>query len=293
MDSRLGRRSVVPMMVLAVAGLASCGGGGYVIPPDGNEPSKTQRLQCAGACTASESVAIDRLRHSYVLVNDGKDARVYAAFGTGLDPRANVELTGTDQARVVTPQGTQRFYVLAPSNLGIALVDAFLSLFTGPLPYGADLTQPQAGQALKFEFVRGVNVYTSTVTPPPAFSITAPANNATLPISTRTLEVRLSSTLITEVMVESVNCADSNGNTATSSAKSVTVTSAAGSGSYALDLGPFLDGLTFSTTYPRGILSQCSLTVLARTQADGQPAPGFASTVVLAQQLRRVTLTLR
>ena len=294
MDSRLIRAARVPMVLSLTGALASCGGGAYVVPPDGNDVSKSQKLSCSQACIASDSVSIDKLRQSYVLVNDGQDARAYAAFGTGVDPRANVEVSGTDQVRVVTPQGTQKFYVLQPNNLGTAIANAFITALTGPLPYGSDLSQAQAAQAVQFQFVRGSTVYTSTVTAPASFSISAPTSNAALAISTRALEVRLTSATPATISVQATNCTDTNGNTATSSAQALSVTpSTSVPGSYAVDLGAYLDGLSFSTTYPRGLLSQCNLTLMAFMQADGQPAPGFASTVVLAQQLRRVSVTLR
>lgn len=299
MDSRLDRTARVTMVLLAAAALASCGGGGYAVPPtDGNQISTTQKLNCTKACTPSDSVAIDQLRQSYVLVNDGQKARAYAAFGTGSDQRASVELDGQDQAQLVTPQGTQKFYAVQASDMATATVNAIFSLFSGPLPYGSDLSQAQAAQAVQFQFIRGLTVYTSSATLPPNFSFTAPANNAVLPIAARTLDVRLSSTAATTLSVGALNCSDTNGNTATSSLNALTVQPqpvAAGSTSatYSVAIGPYLDGLSFSTGNPRGLLAQCSLTLTAAQEVQGQAATGFASTVVVARQSRQVDVTLR
>jgi hypothetical protein len=65
------------------------------------------------------------------------------------------------------------------------------------------------------------------------------------------------------------------------------------SATYSVAIGPYLDGLSFSTGNPRGLLAQCSLTLTAAQEVQGQAATGFASTVVVARQSRQVDVTLR
>ena len=297
------RRQRVLLAVTLMAGLLSaCGGGGYSIPAAGNSNSAALNLVCATACIASNTVATDKLRWSYVLVNDGKNPRAFAAFGTGSDPRVNVEIKGDDQIQLMTSQGAQPFYIPAPDSLGAAIAQALLEVFTLPLagasPYESDLNATEAAQPVQFQIIRGSTVYSSTATLPPSFSFTAPANNAVLPISTRTLQVQLTSAVPASFAPLTMSCTDSNGNTAATSNGGLLITSgpvATGSGgtSYTLDMGAFLDGLNFTTTFPRGVLSKCSLAIQATTNGSGQVAKGFASTVVVAQQIRTVNLTLQ
>jgi len=58
-------------------------------------------------------------------------------------------------------------------------------------------------------------------------------------------------------------------------------------------MSAFLDGLNFSKTFPRGLLSKCSLGLQATTNGSGQAATGFASTLIVVQQMRTVNLTLQ
>jgi len=196
---RQGRSLGLVAALLATAfGATSCGGGGYQIPAAGDSNSAALNLICATACIASNTVTTDKLRWSYVLVNDGKDPRAFVAFGTGSDPRVNVEIKGDDKIQLMTSQGAQPFYIPAPDSLGAAIAQALFSVFTLPLagasPYESDLNQTEAAQSVQFQIIRGSTVYTSTATLPPSFSFTAPANNAVLPISTRTLQVQRTAT---------------------------------------------------------------------------------------------------
>ncbi len=290
-------------VAIAAAGVVTgCGGGGYVIPAPGDKNSQAQSLTCATTCIASNTVDIDQLRQSYVLVNDGASPRALVAFGTGRDPRANVELKGDDQIRLVTSTGSQAFYIPAPSSLAAALVEALFLPFTlglaGASPYESDINQAQAAQPVQFQFVRGATVYSSAVTLPPNFSFAAPLSNAALPISMRTLQVQLTTSVAASLSLVSANCTDSNGNTANGSSTGLLVlgspvTAGNGTTSYNLDLGSYVDGLNFTTTYPRGVLSKCSLDLQAITQVSGQAAAGLGSTIVVAQQMRTVSFSLR
>jgi hypothetical protein len=271
-------------MAAAALSLCACGGG---IEDDDNGSQPT--LVCATTCIDSSTVATAQIRHSYALVSDGQQLQAQAGFSTGSDPRFNVALEGGDQLLLATPQGTQDFHIPA-SGFATIFVDAFTQLIAGAKPYLSEVTPVPAGSAAyEFRFVRNGAVMAAPVTLPAPFVITQPVANAVLEVSAPTLVVQVS-TPGTYSFSGDFSCTDVNGNTATSD----TVMNVLGAPqnvnggvAYTLDLASTINGLQFTSTYPRGSISSCSVTLHAQSQIDGTPSAAFASgSRVFAQQIR-------
>jgi hypothetical protein len=289
------RRSVQHMRALGVtaiaAGIAGCGG---AFQDDSN--GAAARLTCPKTCTPSGSLTTEQIRPSYTIAGDGQRVQAQAGFSTGSDPRFNVELDGGDNLLLVTAQGTQTFHI-PPTDLGTVVVSALWTLFLGAVPYVSEVTPSAAPMPVQFQFVRGAVVYASSVTLPAPYQIAAPTAGTTLPITTRSVAIRLTPSGAATSHSASMNCIDVNGNTASgglplSAVPGSQIVDANGT-TYSLDLGPAIDGLTFTTTYPRGAVASCDVVMTVTKEAAGQPDGRFASPQIFAQQIRSVGLALR
>jgi hypothetical protein len=278
-------------LVLLPAVLSACGGG-----LESDSGGQASRLTCATTCKPSSSLATDQIRPSFVVVSDGTRAQAQAGFSSGSDFRFNVEIDGTDSLRLSTTQGTQGFHIPAGS-LSTVVVDALRTLVAGATPYLSELTPVAGTLPVQFQFVRGSTTYASSVELPAPFQITAPASGTTVPIATRRLSVALTSATAPTVNSATFACTDVNGNTATGSPTLNVVpgslASTASGVSYALDVGEAVDGLTFSTNFPRSAVARCDLKLQLIVQAQGQADTRFADTQIFAQQIRSVTLAMR
>jgi len=279
-------------VVALVGSLAACGGG--VVDDDDGE---ADHLTCATECKPSSSLAASQIRAYYAVVGDGSEVQAQAGFSTGSDPRFNVEIDGDDILRLVTPEGTQGFHIPASSKWTI-VVDALVALVRGASPYLSDVDPPAAATQMQFQFVRGTTAsYAATVVLPAPFQITSPSAGQTLPVTTRSLPVRLTSPFTTPHNSAAVECTDVNGNkgsgTASLSLVSGSLTADATSVSYSLALGDAIDAVEFSTDHPRGAVQSCDVELTVTYQNDGQATAGFASTQVFAQQVRKVSIALR
>jgi len=176
-------------------------------------------------------------------------------------------------------------------------VDALLSLVVGAKPYLSDVT-PSAGAAqMKFQFVRGATEYNSSVVLPAPYQIVSPANAATVPVKARALSVILTSAVVATDNGAEFKCTDDNGNTARGSVQlqvvSGSVLTQSTGVSYSLDIGTAIDGLDFSTTYPRGVVARCDLVLKLTVQTQGQADSRFESARVFAQQIRSVAVVMQ
>lgn len=289
-----GSRSRATLMAAAiVTSFAGCGGG---VTDDSH--GAAAHLTCAKQCTPSSSLKTEQIRPSFAIVGNGQKVQAQAGFNTGNDPRFNVELDGDDELRLVTPQGTQKFHIPA-SSIETVVVDALKTLLIGATPYLSEVTPAQGTMPVQFQLVRGTTVYTSAVTLPAPFQITAPVAGAVLPLTTRTLSVRLTSTSATADIANAatLNCTDVNGNTASGQPALAVVQGSQATDvngtAYVLDLGTALDGLSFTTTHPRGAVAACDVNLGVTVEVNGQADAAFNNPRVFAQQIRSVRLTLR
>jgi len=271
--------------------LAACGGG---LQDDSNPP--VDRLICATSCKSSSALATTDMRPSFAVVSDGAQVQAQAGFSSGSDLRFNVEIDGSDQLVLATPQGTQPFHIPG-GNLGTIIIDAFTVLITGAKPYLSEATLSGGAQAMQFQFVRGATVLTSSVVLPAPYQITSPANGATIPVTARSLSVALTTTDAVNTHTGNFNCTDVNGNTASMLSPMAVVPGSLvsnGSGvSYTLDIGAAIDQLVFTTTFPRGSVARCDVTLSLIVQAQGQADARFSTTQVFAQQIRTAAIAMR
>ncbi|MBV8380930.1 MAG: hypothetical protein JO369_09245 [Paucibacter sp.] len=280
--------------VLVIGLLGGCGGGGSsgIL---GGGTSTPQHLTCAKACIPSDSVSLDQLRASYMLIDDGQHLQALASFGTGNDPRSNVEISGTDQIQLVTVQGTQPFQIPSTSA-ATAIVQAITVVVAGASPYESDVNATQAANPVQFQFIRSSTTYTSTVSLAPVFAISAPTAGSTLPIGNTVISIALSSAAITPTQSVALNCTDVNGNTASTNVNAAiqgTPTLGNGGMSYSIDLGPALNSLQFTTTYPRGAIASCAASLTVMLQTSGQTATGLTQAQIVGQRSRTVAFTMR
>lgn len=286
-----GRSARVLPGAVFVSALAACGGG---IQEDSQ--GEADRLVCATTCKPSSTLATSEIRPSFAVVSDGTRVQAQAAFSSGGDFRFNVEVDGSDSLRLRTSQGTQGFHIPG-SNLVTVFADVLRTLVAGATPYLSEVSPSAAAASMQFEFVRGTTVHASSVQLPAPYQILSPANGATLAISTRTLQVSLTSPVAAIFNNASFNCADANGNTANGTLQLAMTGEGPISGpsgvSYVLDVGRAIDGLSFSTTQPRGTVSRCDVVLKLIVQTQGQADPRFGTAQVFAQQIRSVTIAMR
>ena len=287
---RLGAGVVKAGVIMATVLLGGCGGSSG--PLGGN--ATAQHLTCATTCTPSNTVDISELRANYVLVDNTQSMQALASFGTGHDPRANVEVTGGDQIQLTTVQGAQPFE-LPSANIGAIVADAILSLFTGAPPYTSAVNATELASPVQFQFIRGTTTYSSSISLAPAFTIAAPAGGSVLALSNPVIAVRLTNAAITPVQSATLNCTDANGNTA-SSTPTVPIqgspTVDATGMSYFADFGPALNSLTFTTTNPRGAIANCAISLTITLQTSGQAAVGMPLVQISGQRARSVSFTM-
>lgn len=276
--------------VALVGALAACGGG--VVDDNG----EADHLVCATGCKPSSSLKTNELRAYFAVVGDGSSVQAQAGFSTGSDLRFNVEIDGGDSLRLVTPKGSQGFHIPG-GDITTLLGDALITLITGAKPYVSKIDPSSGVTPLRFEFVRGTTTEVSTVELPAPFDILSPASRTTLPITQRTLPIRLSAAEVGSSHYASIDCTDVNGNKGSGSpglgVVSGSLASDASGVSYSLDLGKAIDGLSFSSTYPRGAVARCDVKLQVVVQRVGQADPAFASAEVYAKQARSVSIALR
>ena len=277
-------------MTLGLA-FSGCGGG---IKDDSN--GESERLICPRACIPSSTLATDQMRPSFVVVSDGVRVQAQAGFSSGSDPRFNVEVDGSDSLRLATTQGVQGFHIPA-SSLSTILVDALQTLVVGATAYLSEVPPSQGTAPVQFQFIRGGTVLVSSVALPAQYQIANPPSGTTLPVSTRTLPIQLTSAEAATVHSASLSCTDVNGNTA-SGAPLLSIVQNSQSRdstgiSYALNIGEAIDNLAFSTTHPRGAVARCDLGLKVIMQAQGQPDLRFGNAQIFAQQIRSAALALR
>lgn len=294
LEWKAGRPLFALAGVALVGTLAACGGG---IVDDDDGGGEADHLTCATECKPSSSLATNQIRAHYVVVGDGTKVQARATFSSGRDPRTNVELDGNDSLRLVTPQGTQGFYIPAGSKWTMG-IDALVTLLTGAKPYLSEVDPPSAATQMQFQLVRGTTAtYVATVDLPAPFRITSPASGLRLPVTTRSLPVQLTSPVTTPHNIGRIECTDVNGNKGSGSENlsmvSGSLTADATSVSYSLALDDVIDAVEFSTDHPRGAVERCDLELEVVYQNDGLPDPGFASTLIYAQQIRKVKIALR
>ena len=286
------RGALAAAVVSVVSTMGGCGGGAAGGLTGTSTP---QHLTCAKACIPSDSVSIDQLRASYMLVDNGQNIQALASFGTGSDPRANVEISGSDQIQLVTSQGTRAFQIPSTS-LGTAIAQAFLTLFAGAAPYESDVNSTEAASPVQFQFIRGGTTYSSTVTLAPSFVIANPAPNSTQSLSNPVMAIRLNAAFTTPAQAVTLNCTDTNGNTGSISANlSVqgTPTMDSAGTSYTVDLSAALNAIVFSTSHARGAISSCDGTLSVTLQTTGQVAAGLTQGQILAQRSRSLPFSMR
>ncbi|MBK1711866.1 hypothetical protein CKO43_03605 [Rubrivivax gelatinosus] len=232
-----------------------------------------------------------------MVVGDGKRVQAQAGFSSGSDLRFNVEIDGSDSLRLVTPKGTQGFHIPA-GDVTTVIGDALFTLIAGAKPYLSEVDPPSGAAPMQFQFIRGSTTLVSSVELPAPFKITSPASGTTLAITARTLPVRLTATApATKHETTTFNCTDVNGNTASGTPGLKVVPGSASADStgvsYSLDIGAAVDGLSFSTTHPRGAVARCDVVLRAIVEAQGQADPQFESAQIFAQQIRSVSFAMR
>lgn len=279
------RRLCAAASCATLAALAACGGGDGNYTEDSGGVTVGGTLRCTGrvndACVQSDTLATSNLHARMFVVADGQHAQAQAGFLDHDGDNFDVELKG-DAVFVV--DGATRTQLGVPRRTDNTLVTD---------PYLADLaTLPVAARSYRMELVRPTGTYTSTVTMPPAFTITAPA-------SAKFTDESLGFTLDVDaspdpaVSVQGYDCVDAAGNPARGSSNEFADTvHRVDATHYTFSIARFREHIAPGPAMP-AIVSCKTVQLNVRTNVEGVVDPALAGdSRLIAYQTRSVSFAL-
>ena len=279
-----------PLVALAAAALAGCGGG---VVPDPHGTSPDVRLQCgANGCVPSEALATGSITALLYVVDDGTRTQAQAGFNTDGSIFHNVELEG--DTLYVDDGSTPRRMLLAREGAW----DFFQNLLTLGQPYLADIApQPTAARTYQFQLRRAAGTVTSQVTLPPPFTIATPGGDQVFAIGSQAVPILVTSPLDTGNFSTTFVCTDTNGNQTSNrvpDGQSFSQVDNTGT-SFQLDVPAFLASLEFDQdAFPPGAVARCDIVLHVVDTNAGTLAPAFhAFSILQATQTRSVRILLR
>jgi hypothetical protein len=272
-----------------LATLASCGGG---VVPDPGGTSPDVRLNCGGACVASDTISTSAITAFMYVVDDGTRTQAQAGFNTDGSIFHNVELEGDTLWFVDGSRQTR----MALSREGAW--DFLLDLLTLGQPYLADIApQPTTARDYQFQLRRAGGTVASTVTLPAPFSFAAPGNGQVAAIGSTGVLVQVTRPLSVGAFSTSFLCTDANGNQTSNrvpDGQSFSQLDASGV-NFQFNVPAFLDSLEWDQdAFPPAPVSRCDVTLRAIDSVPGTPDPAFhAFSILRATQTRSVQIHLR
>lgn len=278
----LARPLAAAFSVLALAALCACGGGdGNYTQGGGSTVGAT--LYCAGqpACVESNTLATANLHARMYVVSDGQHAQAQAGFLDHDGDNFNVELNG-DAAYVV--DGATRTPLGVPNRTANTLVTD---------PYIADLSSvPVLARSYQLQLVRPSGTYTSTVTMPPAFTITAPGV-AKLGDDSLVFTLDVDASPDPAVSVQSFHCLDTAGNPRDGKSNQLADTvQRTGPTTYAFSIARFRQDIDPGPGQPT-IASCPSVQINVRTNVQGSVDAALAGdSTFIAYQSRSTSFAL-
>ena len=283
------RRAGAALLTGTCAALASCGGG---VVPDPGGTSPDVRLNCGGACLASDTLDTSQITALMYVVDDGTRTQAQAGFNADGSLFHNVELEG-DTLWLVSG-GTSQRMLLAREGAW----DFFQNLLTLGQPYLADIApQPTAARTYEFQLRRAGGTVASQVTLPAPFTIGSPGANQVYAIGSTAVPVTVTAPLALGNFNIGFTCTDGNGNQTSSRVPDGQwLTQVDGSGeSYQFNVQSFLASLTWNDDVgPAAPVTRCDVSLKVLVTNAGTLSPAFHGFSVLqGTQTRNVTFLLR
>lgn len=284
-------RHRVDAVALAAAAsflLGGCGGDPSTLADPGGTNAEV-RLVCTSPCTPSPNVGTQNLKVYFYVVDDGQGPQAQGGFRDHVSAAYNVELSGDDKLFFVD-QGVPDRMLLREAPNGI---------YGFGEPYLVDLTsQLTPTRAVTFRLDRAHGSFTSTLTPPPAFTITEPGPAAAYPLSTSDLPITITAAEPSPTF-EWLNydCVDTNGNHSNSGFQGDYDPRSAlvqiDDTHWTFDAATYVSKMTFDKGLIRGPITRCDMALQIQARTVGTPDPAFdANSFVTGLQTRTVSFTL-